>query len=183
MRPGVRPGVRLGIDVGSVRVGVAACDPSGLIASPVETVHRATVSARDGADPAARTSSDRPSDLPADVVRIIELAAELGAVEVIVGLPLSLSGKRGAAADAASDYARKLAQALQPVPVRLVDERLSTVSAHGNLATAGLRSRARRDVVDQQAAVIILQSALDTERTSGRIPGELVIVTEGGRES
>jgi len=176
MSPGVRPGVRLGIDVGSVRVGVAACDPSGLIASPLETVRRTPVSAREGTDLAAHTSSEgaSSSEPTADIGRIVQLAAELGVVEVVVGLPLSLSGRRGAAADAAVEYARRLAGALRPIPVRLVDERLSTVSAHGNLATAGLGSRARREVVDQQAAVIILQSALDTERSSGRVPGELV---------
>lgn len=157
MSAGVRPGVRLGIDVGSVRIGVAACDPSGVIASPVETVRRAGGS---------------------DVVRLVQLARDLNAVEVVVGLPLSLSGKPGAAAEAAVSYASELARALAPVPVRLVDERLTTVSAHSNLATAGLRSRARREVVDQQAAVIILQSALDAERLSGAAPGELV-ATEG----
>lgn len=173
---GVRPGVRLGIDVGAVRVGVAACDPGGLIASPIETIRRTPVGGRDDARPAAPTSSGQSRD----IARIAELAAQLGAVEVIVGLPLSLSGKRGAAADAAVDYARVLARALRPTPVRLVDERLSTVSAHGDLATAGIRSRARRDVVDQQAAVIILQSALDTERSSRRLPGALVKLAEEG---
>lgn len=153
----MRAGVRLGIDVGSVRIGVATCDPGGVIASPVETVRRTSGS---------------------DVVRIVELARDFEAIEVVVGLPLSLSGARGAAAEAAASFAVELAGALAPVPVRLVDERLTTVSAHGNLATAGLRSRARREVVDQQAAVIILQSALDAERTSGIAPGELV-ATEG----
>jgi putative Holliday junction resolvase len=150
-----RPGVRLGVDVGSVRVGVAACDPDGVLASPVETVAR---------DPRADT----------DLTRIAALARELGAVEIVVGLPLSLSGKAGPAAATASDYAARLARTAGPIPVRLVDERLSTVSAHGNLASAGLGSRARRAVVDQAAAVIILQSALDAERATGRPPGEIV---------
>ena len=151
----MRAGVRLGVDVGSVRVGVAACDPSGLIASPLETVRR---------DPRGG----------ADLARIAALAAEHGAVEIVVGLPLSLSGRRGAAAETASAYARELAAAVAPVPVRVVDERLSTVSAHGQLQAAGVRSRARRAVVDQAAAVIILQSALDAERSAGRPPGEVV---------
>ena len=150
-----RLGVRLGVDVGSVRVGVAACDPAGIIASPVETVRR---------DP--KTA--------ADVARIAALAIETDAVESIVGLPLSLSGGTGPAAQAASDYALELAAKAAPTPVRLVDERLSTVSAHGSLQQAGLRSRARREVVDQAAAVIILQSALDTERATGRPPGKIV---------
>lgn len=154
---GFRPGVRLGVDVGSVRVGVASCDPAGVLASPLETVAR---------DPRGDT----------DLKRIAELAAELEVIEIVVGLPLSLSGKSGPAAATASDYATRLATIAAPIPVRLVDERLSTVSAHGNLASAGLGSRARRAVVDQAAAVIILQSALDTERATGRPPGRLTEV-------
>jgi len=153
--------VRLGVDVGSVRVGLAACDPAGVLASPVETVAR-----------------DRRGD--ADLARIAALARELEAIEIVVGLPLSLSGKAGRAAATASEYASRLAQITGPTPVRLVDERLSTVSAHGNLASAGLGSRARRAVVDQAAAVIILQSALDAERATGRPPGEIV---KGGAAS
>ena len=168
----MRPGVRLGIDVGSVRVGVAACDPAGTLASPVETVRR---------DQGGRRDTPAP---PSDIARIVELAGELGAIEIVVGLPLSMSGARGAAAQAACDYAGELAAAATPTPVRLVDERLSTVAAHGTLASAGLGSRARRDVVDQAAAVIILQSALDAERASGRPAGELATVraseAEGG---
>jgi putative Holliday junction resolvase len=147
--------VRLGVDVGSVRVGLAACDPAGVLASPVETVPR-----------------DQRGD--ADLRRIAELAADREVIEIVVGLPLSLSGKAGPAAATASDYAVRLAATAAPIPVRLVDERLTTVSAHGKLASAGLGSRARRAVVDQAAAVIILQSALDTERATGRPPGEIV---------
>jgi len=157
MRSDIRLGVRLGIDVGSVRVGVAVSDPLAVLASPVETV------ARGGA------SANR-----ADLARIADLVAEYAAVEVVVGMPLSLSGARGAAAQIALAYAQEIAAAIQPVPVRVVDERLSTVSAHGHLAAVGVGSRARRAVVDQAAAVIILQSALDTERSSGRAPGEVV---------
>ena len=146
--------MRLGVDVGSVRVGVASCDPAGVLASPVETVSR-----------------DTRGD--ADLARVAELARSLEAVEIVVGLPISLSGKSGPAAATASEYATRLAALAAPIPVRLVDERLSTVSAHGNLASVGLGSRARRAVVDQAAAVIILQSALDTERATGRPPGQL----------
>jgi putative Holliday junction resolvase len=151
---GVRPGVRIGIDVGSVRVGVAASDPAASMASPVETVRRG----RQGVD----------------LQRIADLVAELAAIEVIVGLPLSLSGARGAAAELAISYAREIAAQVAPVPVRIVDERLSTVTAHGQMQASGMRSRARRELVDQAAAVIILQSALDAERSSGRAPGEVV---------
>jgi len=158
----MRQGVRLGVDVGSVRVGVSVSDPAAVLASPVETVPR---------------TIQRPDDAAAsqpDIARIADLVGEYGAVEVVVGLPLSLSGARGPAAQAALAYARALAAAIEPVPVRIVDERLSTVSAHGQLASVGVASRARREVVDQAAAVIILQSALDAERSSGRAPGEVV---------
>jgi putative Holliday junction resolvase len=148
----------LGIDVGSVRVGVAASDPDGVLAAPVETVRR-------GADRAVT----RP-----DLSRIAALVAERGAVEVVVGLPLSMNGTRGTAAQSALAYAQAIASAIVPVPVRVVDERLSTVTAHGQLGSAGVRSRARREIVDQAAAVIILQGALDAERWSGQAPGELV---------
>ena len=151
----MRRGVRLGVDVGEARVGLAACDRDGLIASPVETLRR---------------------DLAhgSDLVRIAAEVAEREVVEVVVGLPRSLSGREGAAARAARDYARQIARQVSPVPVRLVDERLSTVSAHRALHQAGVKGRRHRPVVDQVAAVLVLQTALDTERSSGRPPGALV---------
>lgn len=159
----MRNGVRLGVDVGSVRVGLAVCDPSGMIATSVETLTR-----------------DTPSDgkLPTEIARIVTEARERGAIEVVVGLPLSLSGSGGAAAEAARGYAEALAHALRPTPVRLVDERLTTVSAHQALHRSGRSGRRHRAVVDQVAAAMILQQALDTERTSGRLPGSLVELPE-----
>jgi putative Holliday junction resolvase len=162
----VRPGVRIGVDVGSVRVGVATCDPAGLIATPVETVRRGR----------------------GDLDRLAALVAERAAVEVVVGLPTTLAGRHGPAAEAAEEFARRLAARLaapptaQPadapaardVPVRLVDERLSTVDAQRGLRDSGVDTRRGRSVVDQAAAVIILQTALDTERQSGTAPGRLV---------
>lgn len=140
------------MDVGDVRIGVASCDPSGMIATPVMTV------------PAGSAS----------VARLVELAAEHEVVEVVVGLPRSLSGGEGPAALKVRSYAGRLAQALGPVPVRLVDERLTTVMAERVLRDRGRKGQRRRQVVDQVAAVEILQSALDGERTSGRAPGETV---------
>jgi putative holliday junction resolvase len=144
----VRAGVRLGIDVGSVRVGVAACDPGGSIATPVETVRRGA----------------------GDVSRLVELAREYEAVELVVGLPVSLSGSEGKAALAAREFAARLAEATG-VAVRLVDERLSTVDATRTLRDAGLGGKRQRGVIDQAAAVIILQGALDAERSTGLPPG------------
>jgi putative pre-16S rRNA nuclease len=152
----VRSGVRLGIDVGSVRIGVAASDPDGRLAVPVQTVSR-----------------DRRGG--ADLDTIAALAAERDAVEVVVGHPQSLSGQSGAAAVAAREFAEQLAQRIG-IPVRLVDERLSTVQAEGALRAAGMNTRQQRSVVDESAAVVILQSALDAERAGGEPPGEVVTV-------
>ena len=95
---------------------------------------------------------------------------------VYVGLPRHLSGSEGAASQAARAYAVQLAQAISPVPVRMVDERMSTVSAHQALHASGRSGRSHRQVVDQAAAVVILQSALDAESATGRRPGERVVV-------
>ena len=148
----MRPGSRLGVDVGDVRIGVARSDPSGLIATPVETVARGK----------------------GDLARLRELTEEEAAVEVVVGLPRSLSGGEGPAAAKVREFAAALAGVLHPVPVRLCDERLSTVTAESVLRERGKKGQKRRAVVDQAAAVVILQSALDTERSTGRAPGEIV---------
>ena len=153
----MRRGVRLGVDVGDVRVGVARSDPSGLIATPVETVARG----------------------PADLARLRALVGEEEAVEVVVGLPRSLSGGEGPAARKVRGYAQRLAEVVAPVPVRLCDERLSTVSAEAVLRQQGKKGQKRRAVVDQAAAVVILQNALDTERSTGAAPGELVTTNVG----
>ncbi|MCU0301970.1 MAG: Holliday junction resolvase RuvX [Candidatus Nanopelagicales bacterium] len=144
--------MRIGVDVGSVRIGVARTDPGATLAVPVETVPRGE----------------------GDLARIAALAAEHGAIEVVVGLPLGLSGRPGPAAEAARAFAAGLAPVVAPVPVRLVDERLSTVSATRGLREAGRSSRRQRTVVDQAAAVVIVQYAVDTERATGRAPGTLV---------
>lgn len=148
----VRPGCRIGVDVGTVRIGVARCDPSGLLATPLETVARAS----DGSD----------------VARIAALVGEFDAVEVVVGLPLALSGRPTASTDDADTFARRLTAAVQ-VPVRMVDERLSTVTAQAGLKASGRTVKKSRAVVDQAAATVILQHALDAERTAGRPPGVL----------
>ena len=148
----MRRGRRIAIDVGEARIGVASCDPEGLIATPVETVP-----ARDA--PAARR-------------RIRALVEEYEPIEVVVGLPRSLSGKEGPAAAKARAFAQDVAKVISPVPVRLVDERMSTVTATHGLRASGVKAKKGRSMVDQAAAVVILQSALETERASGRAPGE-----------
>jgi putative Holliday junction resolvase len=153
-------GVRLAVDPGDARIGVASSDPSGLLATPVETVARG-----DG-----------------DLDRLALLVAEHSAAVVYVGLPRSLSGREGPAAAKARDFAGRLAARVSPVPVRLYDERLSTVTAETVLREQGRKGRKRRAVVDQAAAVVILQAALDTERSTGSAPGEPVRVTGGSQD-
>ncbi len=146
-----RRGARLGVDVGKARVGVARCDPDGLLATPVETVQR------DG----------RP------IARIVELAQEWSAIELVVGLPLNLSGADTPSTADARQFAAELAAASN-TPVRLFDERLSTVSAHAALRDSGRSQRSSRSIVDQVAAVVLLQQAIDIEKSMGRAPGEPV---------
>ncbi|WP_405020459.1 Holliday junction resolvase RuvX [Kitasatospora sp. NBC_00070] len=147
-----RRGRRIAVDVGDARIGVASCDPDGLIATPVETV------------PAGGRSQ----------ARIKAIVEEYDAVEVVVGLPRSLSGKEGPAAAKVREYAGRLAMLVYPVTVRLVDERMTTVTAAQAMRASGRNSKKGRSVIDQAAAVVILQSALETERVSGRAPGESV---------
>lgn len=148
----MRPGVRLGLDPGDARIGVARSDPSGFLATPLETVRRSR----------------------GDLARLAEIVVEEEAVEVVVGLPRSLSGTEGPAAAKVRVFAGRLARRIAPVPVRLCDERLTTVSAEAMLRDRGRSGAKRRAVVDMAAAVVILQNALDTERASGRPPGEIL---------
>lgn len=188
---GLRRGVRVGVDVGSVRVGVAASDPAGAVVLPVVTLARG----------------------PGTVAELAAVVRERAAVEVVVGLPLGLSGREGPAAALVRAFAVELAAAVAGVPVRLVDERFSTTSATrelqpdrgrparrsrgpGSSSSGGrgsggrvsggrgsggratgerhLDSRALRSVIDQQAAAIILRTALQTEDATGAPPGEPV---------
>ncbi|WP_207456740.1 Holliday junction resolvase RuvX [Desertivibrio insolitus] len=147
----MRSGVRLGVDVGKVRVGLAASDPHGMIATPIATLQR-------GESP---------------IAAIVREAEERDALEILVGLPLSLSGGSTPSTDDAVGFARELAAATER-PVRLIDERLTTVSAQSQLRQAGRSAKRQRSVVDQVAAVILVQHALDSERSSGRPPGRPV---------
>ena len=146
MNPADRRGRRLGIDVGSVRVGVALCDPEGVLATPLATVAR---------------DADGGSDLRT----IAGLVAEHEAVEVVVGLPRTLAGRDGPAAQVAREFAAALGEVLGGnVPVLLADERLTTVVATRQLRASGRPGRRQRAVVDQAAAVAILQGWLDARR-------------------
>jgi putative holliday junction resolvase len=142
----------MGVDVGSARIGVASCDPDGILASPLLTVPRGG----------------------GDLETLAGIAVQYQAIEVIVGLPTGLSGREGRAAAEARTFAEALAARLEPVPVRLLDERFTTVIADDALRRGGRSSRQRRPVVDRAAAALLLQGALDTERSTGLPAGELV---------
>jgi putative Holliday junction resolvase len=149
-------GRRLGIDVGSVRIGVAVSDPDGILATPVETVVR-----------------DRRKNSDKHVRRLAALAGELNAVEVVVGLPRTLADRSGPAAQDAVELADQLAPRIAPIPVRLADERLTTVVAQRSLRDAGVRAKSQRSVIDQAAAVGILQNWLDQRRAAVAAHGEV----------
>jgi putative Holliday junction resolvase len=147
-------GRRLGIDVGSVRIGVATSDPDAVLATPVETV--------------ARDRSNK------HVRRLARLVDEMEAVEVVVGLPRTLADRSGPAAQDAIALADQLARRIAPTPVRLADERLTTVTAQRSLREAGVRAKGQRSMIDQAAAVGILQNWLDQRRAVLTAHGEVV---------
>lgn len=154
----MRAGVRLAIDVGSVRIGVARCDSEGRLASPLTMVPRGR----------------------GDLDAIARLVADDNVIEIIAGLPVGLSGREGRAAAGARTFAAWLAERVTPVPVRLVDERFTTVIAHDALRQTGSDARGRRPKVDSAAAALLLQGALDLERSTGQPAGELVGAATGG---
>lgn len=151
-----RPGVRLGVDVGDARVGLAATDPDALLATPVMTLRR---------DP------NRGSDLR----MLLKIVVDRSVTVIYVGLPLSLSGAETPSTQKARDYAQALSERLAAAEllteVRLVDERLSTVSAADKMRASGVESREQRDRIDQAAAVEILEHALEIRRAQGVEPG------------
>ncbi|MEU7297769.1 MULTISPECIES: Holliday junction resolvase RuvX [Streptomyces] len=152
----MRRGRRLAVDVGDARIGVASCDPDGVLATPVETVPG--------------------RDVRAAHRRLRQIVEEYEPIEVVVGLPRSLSGREGPAATKVRAFAVEMARGIAPVPVRLVDERMTTVTATQGLRASGVKAKKGRSVIDQAAAVIILQNALESERVSGNPPGEGVEV-------
>jgi len=152
-----RPGVRVAVDVGTVRIGVAASDPTGMLASPVTVVRR-----------------DRRQGT--DLDELAALIAERDAVGVVVGLPRTLRDTDSASTIDARDYAAALARRIAPVPVRLVDERLTTVTAARDLRSSGRSARTSRASIDAAAAVVLLDAALDRERSTGEPAGDPVLL-------
>ncbi|MDY5584549.1 MAG: Holliday junction resolvase RuvX [Arcanobacterium sp.] len=145
----MRKGVRIGVDVGQVRVGIAKSDSDGLMATPVGTFYR------------------EKNDFSA----VFRLVKQLSVIEIIVGLPKNMDGSEGKSAIMARRWARKISRKLPEISVRLIDERLTSVSAHRLLQEAGRKEIDHRDIVDQVAAVLILEQALELEKKTGEIPG------------
>lgn len=143
-----RRGVRVGVDVGAVRIGIAKCDPDGILATPLTVVARG-----DG-----------------DLEAIAALVSDNDAIEVLVGLPVSLNGSVGTAAVQAEEFARHLSRCVK-VPVRMVDERFTTTSAHQALRAAGRNTRETKSVVDAAAAALIVQNAIDYEKSTAHPAG------------
>jgi putative Holliday junction resolvase len=150
----MRYGRRLALDVGKARIGVAICDPEGILASPLEAISR----------------SESVLDTISSIVSIINIHEVM---EIYIGDPLSLSGETTASTNDARLVARELAKGAQ-VAVRLVDERLTTVAAASKLRAAGHNAKTSKALIDSASAVEILESALNFEKSSGSAPGELV---------
>lgn len=155
----MRTGRRLAIDVGTVRIGVAASDFHGILASGLETIQR------QGDDDKA-------------ISEISKIIIELMPIEIYVGLPVGMSGQSTNSTRDAVEFARKLINS-QTTPVRFIDERLTTVSATSALKASGRDSKSGRKIIDQIAATVILEQALETEKASGGLPGKTIEEIDG----
>lgn len=147
----MRGGRRLAVDVGTVRIGIAVCDFDCIIASGLTTL-------------------TREQDLNKTVTSLIEIMSEIDPLEIYIGLPASLSGRFTESTKDSIAFAKLLASETE-IPVRLIDERLTSVSANSQLRASGRNAKNSRHVVDQVAATIILEQALAIERSSGKLPG------------
>ena len=153
-------GVRLAMDVGTVRIGVAKCDPDGMLAVPLETI----------------PAGDRA------ISRAMEIIKDEQAIVVYVGNPISLKGGATASTQAAIEFAQALVTEVSGsletsnVSVRMIDERLSTVSAQRGLHEAGKTHKSSREVIDQAAAIVILEHALESEKRQGTFVGREVVL-------
>lgn len=147
----MRSGRRLAIDVGKVRIGIAASDQHSILASGIETVQRT-------------------SDLHASINRIKEIIGEVQPIEIYIGLPISMKGDSTESTRDAVEFAKALASSSE-IPIRFIDERMTTISAANSLKLSGRSSKSGRKVIDQIAATVILEQAIDIEKLTGSIPG------------
>jgi putative Holliday junction resolvase len=148
----VRSGRRLAVDVGKVRIGVAVCDFHAILASGLVTIQRT-------------------DDISLAITTLREHIQEINPIEIYVGLPISMDGSHSASTEDALSFARVL-EAETFAPVRLIDERLTTVVAASALRSSGRDSKSGRKIIDQIAATVILEQALEIEKHSGAIPGQ-----------
>ena len=149
-------GVRLAIDVGSVRVGIARCDSDQIMALPLATL-----------------ANDEST-----IEKIIIFASDYSAQLIYVGKPVSLNESETASTFLATDFAMELSS-LTEIPVHLLDERLTTVSAKNVIKETGKTEKKSRNYVDQVAAVILLEQAIAIEKSTGRLAGSLVTLRSG----
>jgi putative Holliday junction resolvase len=150
----VRSGRRLAVDVGKVRIGVAVCDFHAILASGLVTIQRT-------------------DDISLAIATLKAHIQEIDPIEIYVGLPIAMDGSRTASTEDALNFARVL-EAEMLAPVRLIDERLTTVVASTALRSSGLNSKSGRKIIDQIAATVILEQALEIEKHSGAIPGQQI---------
>jgi putative Holliday junction resolvase len=155
----MRLGKRLALDVGKVRIGVAVCDSECILSTPLEAIKRS-------------------SDLSKTISDISSLVDDLQVLEVYVGEPVSLGGQSTDSTKDARAVATELARNVN-VPVRMVDERFTTVSAAAKLRSAGLSTREAKSHIDSASAVEILEMALRLERSSGQEPGTKIGISNG----
>ena len=144
-------GSRLAIDVGTVRIGLAVSDPDSIVSTPLPALVRSRL-------------------LIESLKEILSLISENGVIEVYVGDPLSLSGVETASTQDARQFSIQLAE-LTSVPVRLVDERLTTVTASAKLRLNGKNAKAAKSLIDSASAVEILEQALNVSKQSGKPAG------------
>lgn len=149
-------GTRMGVDVGNARVGVALCDPDGILATPLKTLRR-----------------DLKKD--SDLRVLLKLIQVHEVFEIFVGLPKTMKGGDSLSTTMAKEYADKLLHGLSEnsldVPVWMVDERLTSVSAHRSLREAGVSTREHKKMIDQVAAVNILQYSVDAIKSGNAVAG------------
>ncbi|MEY3677025.1 MAG: hypothetical protein RL351_252 [Actinomycetota bacterium] len=150
----MRTGRRLAIDVGKVRIGVAASDFQAILASGLETVPRG-------------------AELESSLKRIIELVDEIAPIEIYVGLPISMSGKHSSSTEDAVQFAEQLSSLVIP-EIRFIDERMTTITAANALKTSGRDSKSGRKIIDQIAATVILEQAMEQEKSTGAKPGKSI---------
>lgn len=145
----MRKGIRFAIDYGDARVGLAKSDIDAIMAVPVATI-----------------KNDKNL-----LNNIIAHITESSCLEVYVGLPRHLSGNIGSSANKSVNFAQQLKKALVAIPVRMIDERLTTTSASARLQESGVNTRGQKGIIDQVAAIELLEQALDYEKRNNEIPG------------